>query len=77
MAKYYPVFKCMICGELIQEKMFLDKSIIEAREQVAAAIRRYQMFGNAPHISNIPWFATHVCKDGSIGIAEFAGLKKE
>lgn len=77
MAKYYPVYKCMVCGEVQRHPKYLDIELSDAEDQVAAVIRRHQMFGNSPHLPQIPFYITHVCKNGSIGVSQFAGLRRE
>ena len=69
MSKYFAVYKCSLCGAIIKYGNTADLGNGNP-ESVAEQITD-EMFARGRH-----WRA-HDCKDGNIGIAYFAGIKRE
>lgn len=75
MSKYKAVYKCLICGtEQVAGYMELP-----SREEAARQIEKVvgnQQFINNPYLYKAPLYQTHDCRDGSCGLAHFAGLRR-
>lgn len=74
MSKYYVTYKCPLCGTLLcygePEEIPYDK----LPELLAKVIRNQQFAGN-PYLYQAPMHIPHRCKDGSAGLATFAGFR--
>ena len=74
MNKYRLVYRCNLCGELticgeghpVPHEMLADL--------VGKVVRNQAMIGN-PYLYNAPMHMIHYCRDGSVGLATFAGFK--
>jgi len=67
MAKYFPAYKCQLCGSVIK---YGDTAEVE--EDRLEGLVRYITANKTQGLSFIP----HKCKDGNCGAAVFVGLKK-
>lgn len=75
MPKYYPTYKCPLCGTLLQYGEPKEIPQDKLPELLGQIIRNQQFAGN-PHLYQAPMHITCKCKDGSAGLAVFAGFKK-
>lgn len=73
--KYKVVYKCELCGELIQ---YGDVQEIpyEQLPEICARVVTSQIFKSNPYIQTAPMETVHKCKNGDCGMAYFAGFKK-
>ncbi len=72
--KYFPSYKCPLCDELLHDKKPLEIPYNELPAQIGRFIRNQQFAGN-PYLHRVPQYIPHACKDGSVGLAFFAGFK--
>lgn len=77
MARYRAIYKCGICGELIPVGGVLNIPEYEAEKQVTGVLWRNANFSGRQDLNPVPLHITHNCVDGSCGVAQFIGLKKE
>jgi hypothetical protein len=66
--KYCPTYRCVLCGELVD---FCDP--IELEESCLHDLSAFILNSKTQMTEHI----THKCKDGSTGVAYFAGFRKE
>ena len=71
--KYKAIYKCGLCGEQYEDAETGDNIAMMA---VSAVTVKGSWFPNSSavgiHLRNI-----HYCKDGSYGLSDFQGMKKE
>lgn len=75
MAKYIAVYKCPLCGNLIQSGKPQEVSYKMLPELLGTFVNR-QKFASNPYLDIPPVYVQCQCADGSAGLAQFAGLKK-
>ena len=71
---YYAVYRCPICNAICSygQAYEMDDKVIEVI--MHKAIAGLQLVGH-PSLQQIPMHMMHSCKDGSKGIAVFAGFQ--
>lgn len=71
-AEYRAIYKCRLCGEEFEDCV--------TGEELAQVINiALVVLGHTQHVKiqrNLYQHATHFCKDGSFGFADFQGFKK-
>lgn len=73
MPKYFAAYKCQLCGHTI---MYGDPTELQPEalpEFLAKVMQRMQMQSN-PFIIKPPLYLPHKCKNGCVGVAQFAGF---
>lgn len=75
MAKYFPTYKCPLCNTLLHDRNPIEIPYDKLPEQLGRFIRNQQFAGN-PYLHQVPMYIPCKCKDGSAGLAAFAGFKK-
>ena len=72
--KYKAIYKCRLCGEQYEDAETGDNIAIMAVSAVTVKGSWFPSGGSAIgiHLRNI-----HCCKDGSCGLSDFQGMKKE
>lgn len=76
MGKYFIVYKCALCGELVRYGESQELSYDKLPDLCNKVIRN-QMFINNPALYQASMNCIHNCKNGSCGMAYFAGFEKE
>lgn len=74
MSKYYPAYKCPLCGSLLQAGDPVEIPYDKLPEYLGVFIRNQQFAGN-PYLHQVPMHIPCKCKDGSAGLAFFAGFR--
>lgn len=73
--KYRPVYKCLLCGQMISHKKeSIEIPYDKLPELLGRVVRNQQFIGN-PYLYEAPMQIPHKCDDGSAGFAQFAGFK--
>lgn len=75
MAKYYATYKCPLCGTLIYYGEPSEVPYDKLPELLGKVINN-QRFQGHPILHQAPMHIPHKCKDGSAGLAQFAGFRK-
>lgn len=74
MALFHGIYKCRLCGELFESIATASENT--AIESVSGAAYDGKWYpkgcGIGSHVRDV-----HHCKDGSLGIGDFQGFKKE
>lgn len=73
-AKYFPSYKCPLCDELLHNNEPLDIPYTDLTMHLFRFVQHQQLAGN-PYLHQVPQYIPHACKDGSVGLAFFAGFK--
>lgn len=74
--KYFPVYKCALCGALIRYGNATEIPYEELPKVLGDVIANQQFAGN-PYLYQAPMHIPHRCPDGNGGLAYFAGFRKE
>lgn len=74
MPKYYPVYKCPLCGTILRGREPIEIPYDQLPELLGKIIKNQQFAGN-PYLYQAPMHVPCKCKDGSAGLAAFAGFK--
>ena len=77
MARYRPIYKCGLCGMLLKIPETLNVPESEAEKQIARVIWRNEHFAGRRDLNPVAMYIPHNCTDGSCGVAQFIGIKKE
>jgi len=75
--KYIAVYKCQLCGALIQygEPQEISRECYEALPELCARVINNQLFAGNPYLHTVPMQIPHIqCKNGGCGMAYFAGF---
>ena len=75
MSKYYAVYKCQLCGTPLGYGEAKEIPYDKLPELLGKVIQS-QQFANNPYLQTAPMHIPHKCKDGSAGLAYFAGFRK-
>lgn len=75
MAKYVGVYKCELCEEFEIGEGYVEADQEFAMKMTGDVIRK-QIFSGNPYLNQVPLHTIHRCKDGSAGLAIFAGFKR-
>lgn len=75
MAKYQAVYKCPLCGTLLRWKE-PQEAPYDALAALCGKFVGVQRFASNPAFDIPPAQVPCKCKDGSCGMATFAGFKK-
>ena len=76
MPKYLAVYKCPLCGTLLKTtENPIEIPYNELPNLLGKYIRTQQFVGN-PYLYDAPSHIPCKCKDGSAGLAAFAGFKR-
>ena len=76
MSKYYAVYKCPLCGTLLKTtENSIEIPYNELPTLLGKYMRNQQFIGN-PYLYEAPSYIPCTCKDGSVGLAAFAGFKR-
>lgn len=74
--KYWVVYKCPLCGKLSASEDSIEIPQ-EALSELMGKVVRNQSFSNNPYLYKMPMHIICNCTDGSAGLAQFAGFKKD
>ena len=74
--KYSAIYKCPLCGQLIRYGQPHEVPYDELTRLLGKVIQN-QLFAGNPVLHKAPMHIPHKCKDGSAGLAYFAGFLKE
>lgn len=74
MNKYFAAYKCQLCGATLKYKESTQIPYDTLPELCAQVVKQQQFIGN-PYLYTAPMQIPHKCKDGSCGMAYFAGFK--
>ena len=74
--KYSAIYKCALCGQLIRYGDPNEVPYNKLPKLLGRAIRN-QLFAGNPALHEAPMNIPHNCKDGSGGMAYFAGFMRE
>lgn len=76
MAKYYGVYRCLLCNKLFR----VTNNIVNIEEnqlpEILGRIESNQQFAGNPYLYQAPMRVPHKCGNGDGGFAHFAGFKK-
>lgn len=75
MNRYYAMYKCQLCGALLRYGEPHEIPYDKLPELLGMVIRRQHLASN-PYLNTAPMQVPCKCKDGSAGMAYFAGFKK-
>ena len=75
MSKYYPVYKCHLCGTIQRGGEPQEIPYDQFPILCAKIVQRQQFISNS-YIKVPPMQIPHQCPDGSCGMSYFAGFKK-
>lgn len=67
--EYRSIFKCRLCGEIYEDGCIRGDHTLATRHMLATLTDLFPT-SQAPELNDI-----HSCKDGSLGISDFQGLK--
>ena len=73
MSKYYAVYKCPLCGNILKYGESIEIPYDELPNLLGLVIRNQKFAGN-PYLYQAPMHIPHKCRDGSAGLAQFAGF---
>lgn len=74
MPKYYPTYKCLLCGTILHVGEPKEIPYDQLPELLGKIVRNQQFAGN-PYLYQAPMHVPCKCKDGSAGLAVFAGFQ--
>lgn len=72
--KFTSIYRCLSCNALIAHGDTLEITPEQAVDYCAKMIQHQQLAGN-PYLYKAPLQIPHRCKDGSVGMAYFAGMR--
>ena len=70
----YAAYKCPLCGE-IKKVGEIGTATHEEIMGIISTVVKSQQFIGTPYIPTIPMQIPHMCQDGSVGLAYFAGFR--
>lgn len=73
--KYSAIYKCLLCGQFIRYGSPHEVPYNELPRLLGKVIKN-QLFAGNPALHEAPMHIPHKCKDGSAGLAYFAGFLK-
>lgn len=73
MSKYCAVYKCPLCGNILKCGESIEIPYDELPNLLGLVIRNQKFAGN-PYLYQAPMHIPHKCRDGSAGLAQFAGF---
>ena len=73
--KYIAVYKCQLCGTLIQYGEPQEMPY-EALPEICAQVINNQLFAGNPYLHTAHMQIPHKCKNGNCGMAYFAGFAR-
>lgn len=76
MSKYRAVYKCPLCGRTLLYGEPREVPYEKLPDMLGMVIRNQQFAGN-PYLYQAPMQIPCKCPDGSAGLAQFAGFRKE
>lgn len=76
MPKYTPIYRCLMCNAEVHIAAPVEAKREEVEELLHDIIKRQVHFESRPELCKVPSRVQHNCKDGSLGIAHFAGFLK-
>jgi hypothetical protein len=71
--KYAVVYKCQLCGTLIQHGE-PQEIPYESLPEICGQVIRNQLFAGNPYLHKAQMQIPHKCKNGDCGMAYFAGF---
>lgn len=73
--KYHATYKCALCDTLI---LYGDAQEVpyDKLPELLGKFEQSQMFNGNPYLRTAPPRIPHNCKDGSAGMAYFAGFRR-
>lgn len=74
-AKYQTVYKCPLCGDLVADSE-AQEIPYEALPKLIDKVVKNQQFAGNPYLYEAAMYKKHFCKNGSVGLAFFAGFMK-
>ncbi len=74
--KYWAVYKCSLCGQLLKLKESAEIPYSELPILLGKVIRNQQFAGN-PYLHKVPMHIVCQCKNGNAGLAYFAGFVED
>lgn len=74
MKKYRAVYKCLLCGALLRHGQEQEVPYDKLPELCAMVVKNQQFVGTMFY--RAPLQIPHKCKDGSCGMAHFAGFQE-
>lgn len=76
MPKYLAVYKCPLCGTLMKTTNDPIEIPYDELPKLLGRYVRNQQFAGNPYLYEAPEYLPCKCKDGSAGLAIFAGFKR-
>lgn len=76
MGKYIALYKCLMCGEMQRLRQEADGQPEDIEALLAKTMLYQDTFGTRSDLCQVKPRIPHKCKDGSQGVAHFAGFKK-
>lgn len=76
MPKYYAIYKCPLCGTLLKTTENTIEIPYDELPKLLGKYIRTQQFAGNPYLYEAPSHIPCKCKDGSAGLAAFAGFKR-
>lgn len=73
MSKYRAAYKCPLCGSIFCTGDATEIPYDELPILLGKVIRNQKFAGN-PYLYQAPMHIPHKCRDGSAGLAQFAGF---
>lgn len=73
--KYLAVYKCPLCNKLVATTTDAKELTREDINNLLSKVITNQQFMGNPYLYQVPMHISHNCADGSVGLAQFAGLK--
>lgn len=70
-----PVYKCLLCGQLLTTGQAQDIPYNELPGLLGKVVQN-QLFAGNPYLYQAPMHIPCRCRDGSAGMAYFAGFKR-
>lgn len=67
MSEFRAIYKCRMCGEEYESHHRFNNEVMAQTYMAGMCVQRSRY--------NLP-FEHHVCKDGSLGFADFIGMRK-
>ena len=77
MSKYFAMYKCQMCGAVIKYGESADLPPEAIHQLLGKVVQQNQLFAGNPALHQAQMYLPHRCKDGSGGLAVFAGFKRE
>ena len=74
--KYFATYRCALCNSLVT---YGDPQEVPYGKlpELLGRFEREQVFAGNPYLHTAPAKIPHKCKDGSAGMAYFAGFRKD